>query len=172
MSGSGKERGYRISRRAVFAWVARVTAPNTRGGVWMWERAGAGRPTSRARIRRQGVQDLGVYPQAFLQLVETLLQLPTVSRAQSRLLPLLVLADGAVPSAPTARRLSAIALHLRRSVLLGSIGWISGTEGPTLRCLHSSHLGRHQHSVDCRRQCSLARLLTTRIWAACACRDG
>ena len=47
-----------------------------------------------------------------LQLVKSLLKLPSVAGTQARLLPFFVLAECAIAAAPPARRLAAIAFYL------------------------------------------------------------
>lgn len=90
-------------------------------------------------------------PLDLLEPVKALLELLAVASAQAGLLALLVLANGAIATAPAAGRLSSIAFYLRKlarelegdEVLCLGLGKQQGKfVQHTLRCLHNSHLER------------------------------
>lgn len=67
-----------------------------------------------------GLKNLRMGAQDLLQLVEPLLQLAPIPGAQAGLLAFLVLAVGAIATAPPTRGLTAVTFHLRTTALAWS----------------------------------------------------
>jgi hypothetical protein len=172
-----------LPRCAMVTRHASIAALRAWCGMMCGSGAVAGVSADGTRVRGQGLQNLGMHPELVLQSVEALLQFAAVARTQAWFLSFPVLADGAIAAAPPARRLSSITFDLvwsaecREEVDGYGVELEQRRTGTYFPLFAQLASGRRQHPTARTGRAirlpprPVTRLLTTRRWGACVCRD-